>query len=509
MTSLDIAPAARRSGARALASPAAAAALLAALIALACLPVVLWPIPRGADIVNHWARLTLYRLAPDDPVAGLYRLHFGLIPNLGLDALYLALSPLLSAQSVARLGWALAVALPAFGAFAIHRALYERPSPTIWLLPFLSYNVATSIGLLNYSIGVGLGFFGLAYALSRRHIGWREVLAFNLTGAVLFFCHIIAWALFAGLLGLTLVCVWPATARELLRRAGLAVAAQAIPLALVAFRETPPAGYSLFDVSQAGVLQAPVAAMTGSDGVAMALLGAGLLLALLRGVRVAPAARFALAGFALAALLAPGAHGAATLIDARLRVYVWYFAVAVTTLKAPESGRAAWALAAVALTAARVVWVAPVWEAFQDRADAVRAALAVLPEGARALVVAPQACADRDLPRIDALTVFAVIDRRAYVNTLYAQSGIQPVAPADSALDGGPTLPMDARWLTQKGQAELPAWHREAVWAAPFRDWRRHFTHILDAHGACASAVEAPGLTRLGGGGGLDVYRID
>jgi hypothetical protein len=107
------------------------------------------------------------------------------------------------------------------------------------------------------------------------------------------------------------------------------------------------------------------------------------------------------------------------------------------------------------------------------------------------------------------LTAFAVIDRRAYVNTLFAQSGIQPVAPADPLLDGGPTLPMDARWLTPAGRAALPAHVVNAPWARPFRDWNDHFTHVIDAHGGCASTLDAPGLTRIGGAAGLDVYRVD
>jgi hypothetical protein len=50
---------------------------------------------------------------------------------------------------------------------------------------------------------------------------------------------------------------------------------------------------------------------------------------------------------------------------------------------------------------------------------------------------------------------------------------------------------------------------RDAPWAAPFRDWRAHFSHVIDAHGGCAPTVFAPGLTRIGGAAGLDVYRVD
>jgi len=506
MTAFDTAPPAPPARA-ALASPLAVGAVFAALLVVAVLPVWLWPIPRGNDIVNHWARLTLYRLAPDDPIAGLYRAHFGLVPNLGLDALYLALSAWASPQAVTQFAWMLAVALPALGALAIHSALYEKPSPTILLVPLLSYNIATSTGLLNYSLGIGLGLLALAYALSRPRFGLREILALNVLGGVLFFCHLIAWAAYALLLGLILVSVWPLSLRALARRAGLAVLAQAAPLVLVAFREAPPSTYSMGEQASIGFLQATTGSFAAPYGAVF--LPLALAIALVLRLRVAPAARLALLGFALAAWAAPSAQGAATLIDARLKVYVWYFGLAVVSAEASDRLRAPLALVALALTAARVYAVAPVWERFQDQAAEVRAALTALPPGSRALVVEPSGCRDPRLPSLTALTPFAVIDRRAYVNTLFAQSGIQPAAPADVALDGSPNLPMDSRWLTPKGQAELPAWHTQAKWAAPYLDWRRHFTHILDAHGACASAVEATGLTRLGGGGGLDIYRID
>jgi hypothetical protein len=509
MTSLPIGRTRPRSLDEALASPRVAALIFAALVAAMAAPALIWPIPRGNDIVDHWARLTLYHMAADDPLNGLYRVRFGLIPNLGLDALYLALSPLLSAQSVVRLAWMLAIALPAWGAWALHRALFEKPSPTIWLIPFLSYNVATTGGLLNFALGMGLALLGLAYVVKRgERLRARDFVALNLIGAALFFCHLIAWAAFGLLLLLTRVKTPRAPPAEIVRQAGLALLAQALPLALVALREAPPSTYELGG-SKLTVLLAPVASMTGSDLAALGLLIGVSLLALVKGARPAPSMRLALAGFALCALLVPSAHGAANLIDARLAVYVWYFALAVTSLPAPAALRAPAAALAVALVATRLVAVAPAWPQFQERAATVRSGLAALPPGARALVVAPTHCADADFLMFENLTAFAVIDRRAYVNTLFAQSGLQPVAPADAALDGGPTLAMDPRWLTEAGRAQLPAHMRNAPWAAAYRDWRRHFTHVIDAHGGCASTVDAPGLTRIGGAAGLDVYRAD
>ena len=316
MTSLILAP--TRGHDDALASPRLAGALYAALVALAAAPAWLWPIPRANDIVNHWARLTLYGMAADDPLRALYRVQFGLIPNLGLDALYLALQPFASAQTVTRLALALAIALPALGAWALHRALFAKPSPTIWAIPFLSYNVATTGGLLNFSIGMGLAFLALAVIARRgERLGWREALALNLFGVALFFCHLIAWGAFALLFGLMRVACPPAR----LRRGAYLVAAQLAPLALVALRQAPPSTYSLGG-TKLGILFAPVASMTGSDLTALTLLVAGAALAVVLGLRPAPQARAALAGFALVTLLAPPALGAASLIDARLAVYL-------------------------------------------------------------------------------------------------------------------------------------------------------------------------------------------
>ncbi len=492
------------------AAPHTAGAAYATLVALSAAPAALWPIPRGNDLINHWARLTLYHMAPGDPLRGLYRVYFGLIPNLGLDALYLTLAPLLSAQSVVRLALVLAMALPAGGAWALHRRLFARPSPTIFLIPLLSYNLATSGGLLNFALGMGLDLIGLNFTLRLgERLRVRNYVLLNLFGAALFFCHLIAWGAFALLWGLLRVETLRAPPRRIAWRAAEAALAQALPLALVLLRPSMPSTYELGGAKSA-MLLAPVASATASDLPMLILLVGVVALALVRGLTVAPPARLALAGFALVALLAPPAHGAANLIDARLTVYVWYFAIAVSALKAPAGLGLPAALAATALTAARLYAVAPAWEVFQDRAASVRAGLAALPAGARALVVAPDHCSgDTDFEMFGNLMTFAVIDRRAYVNVLFAQTGMQPVAPTDSALDGGPTLAMNPRWLTATDQASLPAHLRDKPWSAAFWDWRRHFNYVIDAHASCVSTLDAPGLTRIGGAPGLDIYRID
>ena len=58
---------------------------------------------RAAGIWSITGRgLTLYHMPPGDPLAALYQVRLTLIPNLAVDLVYLALSPVLSAESVIR-----------------------------------------------------------------------------------------------------------------------------------------------------------------------------------------------------------------------------------------------------------------------------------------------------------------------------------------------------------------------------------------------------------------------
>ncbi len=112
------------------------------------------------------------------------------------------------------------------------------------------------------------------------------------------------------------------------------------------------------------LLYAPIASMTVSDLTAEVILLGLVALMELFGARPHPRMRLALVGYLLFATLVPSAHGAATLIDARLKVYIWYFALAVTTLEKGENFRAALATLAAVLTAARFAWIAPAWIEF-------------------------------------------------------------------------------------------------------------------------------------------------
>ena len=167
----------------------------AALLALTLAPLLLWPVPPTFDLVNHWARLTLYHMAPGDPLAALYQVRLTPIPDLALDLANLALSPLLSPQSVATLGWAAAILLPAWGAWRVGKAVNGVAQPAILFVPALSYNLVVTLGLVNFAIGMGLALLAYAawLAIDRRRV-WLRLTLFNAISVALFFCHLAAFA---------------------------------------------------------------------------------------------------------------------------------------------------------------------------------------------------------------------------------------------------------------------------------------------------------------------------
>ena len=340
----------------------------------------------------------------------------------------------------------------------------------------------------------------------------RDILVLNAIGAAVFFCHLIALAMFFCLLAGTLALPLRGPRHDLLTRAALALAAVAGPLALVALSPHPPSTFQLQDVSKTSLLLAPVETWTAGNGAMEAVLVGLVALAFAGGVRLAPRAGLALAAFVLLATTIFAYRGAATLIDARLKVYVWYYALAV--LAAPASGwraalRPAVALAAGAAPLWRVIALAPAYDDFQAHAALVRGVLAALPEGSRALVVKHPECAYDKNPLYVNMTAFAVIDRHSYVNTLFAMTGMQPVAPNDAVLDGGPTLAMEDSWLEAALWPKLGPYVTKAPWAPAFLDWRRHFSHVIDVHADCPEAeLKTPGLAKIAGAPGFDLYEI-
>jgi hypothetical protein len=203
----------------------------------------------------------------------------------------------------------------------------------------------------------------------------------------------------------------------------------------------------------------------------------------------------------------PSASGAAVFLDARLAVFWAYLAVA--TLRCEWPGRFGGVAVAllVSLSIGRFVSVLPAWSLYESEVETMRAAFATVPSGARVLVVKPtEICQDREIQLLKNVTALVTIDRRAMVNTLFADPGMQPIRARDPALAAAPKIVMSSRWLEPDDRAPLGAL-LEQPWADTFVHWRDHFDTVISLHGVCYGRVDSPELKWVAGSPVADVYR--
>ncbi len=481
------------------AAPAAASTRLGlvyfALVAATLLPLAIWPIPPSFDLVNHWARLTLYHMAPGDPLAALYQVRLTPIPDLAVDLAGLALSPILTPYGVIAFAWGASIVLPAWGAWRVGKAVNGAPQPAVLFAPALAYNLVVTLGLLNFAIGMGLALIAFAawLTIDRRRLGLRLAL-FNAASIVLFFCHLAAFAALALLVALYEAPPRPGESRRgWAARLLLAAVSLLTGFALWAFAPSIDSRMS-GPGSKLAALAAPMYDQTAAAGVVATLVLVVIVAAgvVTRRVAFAPAMRAPLVGVAAVVVLAPSAHGAADFIDARLAVLLAYLAFA--SLQGPrEAAAKGWTIAlAIALVAARVGLAAPHWAEYDGWAADFRDAIRAVPPGARVLAVAPPA---GRCPALDAgdfyrgLINFVVIDRRALASTLFTGRGMQPVAARDPRLDATPWTPPHPVWLAS-------------------HDWRALYDTLIALHVDCDWRPDESGLARIAETPQATIYRL-
>jgi len=466
-----------------------------ALVAATLAPLAIWPIPPSFDLVNHWARLTLYHMAPGDPLAALYQVRLTPIPDLAVDLAGLALAPILTPYGVIALAWGAAIVLPAWGAWRVGKAVNGAPQPAVLLAPVLSYNLAVTLGLLNFAIGMGLALIAFAaWATIDRRRRRLRIALFNVVSIVLFFCHLAAFAALALLIALNEAPPRPGESRRgWATRLLVALCSLLAGFALWAFE--PPIDSRLSGPgSKLAALAAPMYDQTAAAGVVATLVLVLIVAAgvLTRRVAFAPAMRAPLVGVAAVVVLAPSAHGAADFIDARLAVLLAYLAFA--SLQGPrEAAAKGWTIAlAVALVVARVGLAAPHWVQYDGWAADFREAIRAVPPGARVLAVAPPA---GRCPALDAadfyrgLINFVVIDRRALASTLFTGRGMQPVAASDPRLDATPWTPPHPVWLAS-------------------HDWRALYDTLIALHVDCDWRPDESGLVAVAQTPQATIYRL-
>jgi len=401
-------------------------------------------LPPLVDYPNHLARMHLLAEGGD----AFYSVRWAPLPNLAEDLIVPPLGRLMPLDTAAKLFLVMIFALMAGGVVWLNRV--ATGAWRLWpLLGFLLlYNRILLWGFLNYLFGIGVALAGAALwlALEGRR-WWLRVASSSLVASACLFSHIAAFGVYAlVILGVEAV---PALAelrarrwRLLGRRIAIAAPQLIAPSVLwLGLRHDVPAG----SPNYAGLWRKPDLLFIVFDNyhrsfdLACFALFLAMICWLLWTRRLALAPRLAVASaliFAAYVLLPSQIYGASG-ADRRLPVALFLLLIAAGAPRFP-SRRVATAVGAVAASVlvVRLAAIEQVWRTADRVYSADLAGIDGLPPGSRLAIAHP---ADLfhvvAVPEVHVATL-AIARRQAFVPTLFAVAGQQPVAlrPAFEAL---------------------------------------------------------------------------
>jgi hypothetical protein len=413
---------------------------LAAIVA-ATLP-LWWPaVPPLTDFPGHLGSYRILAEAGQGPLARHYAVHWQLIGNLGVEALVLALRPLLGLESAAKLAVMAIPALIVAAMLWLAREAHGRVPPTAPFAFPLAYALPFQFGFVNFclSAALALGALALWLRLAGTRPAWWRAALFAPLACLIWLCHSFGWAM-AGLFVLGAELVLRRRAGERWPRAvilaGLMVLPMALPLAATAAGLAQPAVGDtgdwfdwplkliwLLSVLRERWLPYDLACMAGLlTLVALAIRSSRLRLDPLLGVP-------ALLGFAVFLLL-PRVFEGGAYVD--MRILPATLALAVLAIRVdPAWHGARWlAAAAVGFFALQLAVTTIVFAQAANAQTRELAALDVLPAGSAVLVLeAEPARTEWRVPRDTHLAGIAIARRRVFTNDQWALAGQQLIAP--------------------------------------------------------------------------------
>ena len=414
------------------------AAVLAALTITA--PFLLTQTPALIDYPNHLARVFILNNWHEDPsLQAYYQLAWGVLPNLGFDLAGSALAHVVSIFPTGQIILIAAIVMMLSGVLAVSAALHGG-TPRLFSV-FGSLFVTSQpfmFGFINLMLGFGLALWGIASWLRLRARPLPLVLVcFVPFALLLFFVHLFAFAAYGVVLAgieITVLARARWTTAALKRVTVLAASQLAIPACLLLFASPTPVSSSAMGDQIARlrtIVMAPFRNESDVLDVAAFLAVVTLIVVgfLARRLLVAREMRLPLIMLAVLCLLMPNTLATSSNGAMRLPVFFCLLLAASGSWRTTSRPLVAVGAAAFAvLLAARAGVVAASFVQGAGFVAEVRQALVQVPRGARIAamtVTSPEA----HRTRAEWLHVicYAVIDRSAFVPSLFAFAEQQPV----------------------------------------------------------------------------------
>jgi hypothetical protein len=423
--------------------------VFALLMILVSVPLFSTVLPPLFDYPNHLARMHLLSEGGNR----FYAVHWEPLPNLAQDLIVPQLAGLMPLDIASKLFLVAIFGLIAGGAICLNRA--ATGAWRMWpLLAFLLlYNRTFLWGFLNYLFGIGVALAGAALWLAlERQRWWLRILASSVVALACYLSHIAAFGFYAlVIIGIELSPAW----RELRdrhwtalgRRTAFAGAQFAIPAVLLFgyWQQAAAGGSSYAAFSRKADL---LFSVFDNYNRAFDIVGFALFLGLIgwlgatRRLRLAPRLAEA-AGLVFAAyLLLPSQIYGGSAADHRLPIAMFVLLIAASAAEFPNRRTAAaiGVVAAVVLVV-RLAIIEYVWLRADHIYSADLAGIDMLPRGAKLAVAYPASAVNfAPVPEVH-LAVLAVARREAFVPTLFAYKGQQPIAlkPPYDVLAGAAT----------------------------------------------------------------------
>jgi len=407
----------------------------ALLMLLAAAPLVSTVLPPLFDYPNHLARMHLLSEGGNQ----FYAVHWGPLPNLAQDLVVPPLARLMPLEAASKV---FLVAI--FGLITGATIWLNRVATGMWrlwpLLAFLLlYNRMFLWGFLNYLFGIGVALAGAALWLAlERERWWLRTLASSLVALACYLSHIAAFGFYVlVMIGIELSPAWSEWRGRpwpaLGRRIAIAGAQFVMPAVLFLGYWHPAAagiGYAVF-WRKADLLFSVFDNYDRPFDIVCFILLLGLLgwLTATRRLRPAPRLSWALGLVFAVYLLLPSQIYGGSGADHRLPMAIFLLLIAASAPEFPNRRTAAAiGVAAAVVLVARLAFVESVWLQADRVYSADLAGIDMLPHGAKLAVAYPARAVNFvPIPEVH-LPLLAVARREAFVPTLFAYEGEQPVA---------------------------------------------------------------------------------
>lgn len=502
------------------------------------LPLTVIDIPVIADYPNHVARMhILINNNEETFLREHYAVSFDFIPNLAMDLIIPWLSKIVQLDVAGRLFLALILLSTLASVAFLHRVLFNQWSFVPLIAMLFLYHGSFMAGMANFSLGIGLVPAALAsWIILHRAPTIVRVSIGSAIALVLFFCHLVAF----GAYGLLVIAyeamrIWDRRGQP----DGIRRAVNNILIAgMTGFVPTALFVRQLFQYEMATATEsalswgnlpwkikaflAPLANYNLSIDLASLVIIVGLAVWAWSSSRLKIDRRLApgLCLLALCCLLAPKALWSGGVFDQRFAIlFVLIFIGSMNYRSDGKALRIGVPSVLAILFLFRLGIVSITWIDHREDLKEIRTAFAKIETGSRVLVVQPDDTAgprlapDRHMAfhhgaHMASLATLAVIERSAFVSSIYAVPGQQPLRLREPFHNLGgygsamvPTLADLAAAINQPSENTV----------LQIENWWRNFDYILLIYGYGSGANDLRGnlpLKTLLDGDIADLFEI-